>query len=195
LRLPRELLKAAVDEAHSRDYRISVHTHTYEDALIAVQMGVDGLEHGVVSEPLPDDRLLEAMLERDIFLVSTLRLLEATNQLDDLPVAAANLKALHEGGVRVVAGSDTPGGWTVPGLNTIYELRLLVKAGLAPSEAIRAATYNAAVALEIEGDLGRVRKGLLADILVLSGNPLEDISVLHYPRYVIKGGEVVRGFE
>ncbi|MEQ8689734.1 MAG: amidohydrolase family protein, partial [Pseudomonadales bacterium] len=73
-RLATEALEAAVDEAHARGYIVSAHTNDYEDALTAVLIGVDGLEHGVVSTALPDERLSQAMIERGTFLVSTLRL-------------------------------------------------------------------------------------------------------------------------
>jgi imidazolonepropionase-like amidohydrolase len=112
-----------------------------------------------------------------------------------LAVASDNLRRLHEGGVTIVVGSDTPVGWTYPGLDTLYEIELLVKAGLSPLDAIQAATFDAARSLEIDGQLGSIRKGMLADMLIVRGNALEDISAIRYPSYVIQNGRVVRGLE
>jgi imidazolonepropionase-like amidohydrolase len=195
LRLAPEVLKAAIDEAHALGYRVSAHTNDYEDALTAVLAGVDGIEHGVVSSVIPDDRLLRAMVERGTFLVSTLRLHQVYNQPEALVAASSNLMRLHDGGVRIVAGSDTPVGWTYPGLHTIYEIELLVAAGLTPLEAIKAATFNASLSLEHEDQIGRVREGLLADLVIVDGDLVQNISLIRFPRCVIKGGKVVRGFE
>jgi enamidase len=195
LRLASELLRAATDEAHALGYRVSAHTNDYDDALAAVLAGVDGIEHGVVSAVIPDDRLLRAMVERDTFLVSTLRLHQVYNQPDALAAASSNLKRLHDGGVRVVAGSDTPVGWTYPGLYTLYEIELLVAAGLTPLEAVKAATFNAALSLGQDDQIGQVREGHLADLVIVDGDLAQDISRIRYPRYVIKGGRVVRGLE
>ena len=195
MRLAPEALEAAIDEAHARGYRVAVHTNDYEDALTAVLAGVDGLEHGVVSAPIPDDRLLRAMLQRGTFLVSTLRLHKLLHGRAAQQIAMDNLKQLHDGGVPVVVGSDTPVGWTYPGLNTVLEVEALVAAGLTPSAAIRAATRNAALAIEAEDRVGAVREGLLADLVITNGDPTRDISVIRYPAYVISDGKVVRGLE
>lgn len=195
LRLAPEALEAAIDEAHSRGYRVAVHTNDYEDALTAVLAGVDGLEHGVVSAPIPDDRLLRAMLHRNTFLVSTLRLQKLLHGSDAQQVANDNLKLLHDGGVPIVVGSDTPVGWTYPGLNTVLEIEALVEAGLTPAEAIQSATYNASLSIEMENQVGRIREGMLADMVITKGDPTMDISRIRYPAYVIKGGEIVRGYE
>jgi imidazolonepropionase-like amidohydrolase len=195
LRLPPNLLRAATDEAHTRGYLVSVHTNDYEDALTAVLIDVDGIEHGVVSSVMPDDRLLRAMVERNTFLVSTLRLHQVYHQPEALAAASSNLKRLHDGGVRIVAGSDTPVGWTYPGLNTLYEVELLVAAGLTPMESLQAATFNAALSLDQEAQIGRVREGLLADLVILEGDVTQDISRIRYPLFVIKNGRVVRGLE
>ena len=195
LRLAPVALEAAIDEAHSQGYRVAVHTNDYEDALVAVLAGVDGLEHGVISAPIPDERLLRAMLKHNTFLVSTLRLQRLLHGSAVQQVAMANLKLLHHGGVTVVVGSDTPVGWTYPGLNTILEIEALVAAGLTPSTAIQAATHNAAVNIELEDQVGRIHEGLFADMVIIKGDPTTDISLLRYPAYVIKNGKLVRGNE
>lgn len=192
-RLAADVLAAAVDEAHTRGYTVSVHTNDYEDALTAVLTGVDGLEHGVVSTPLADDRLAQAMLERDTFLVSTLRLHGLLHGPAVQRVAAENLKALHDRGIRIVAGSDTPVGLTHPGLNTVLEIEALVSAGLSEAQALEAATRNAAVSFGLAEELGLIAAGMIADMVVIDGDPTKDIRRLRFPEFVLQRGKVVRG--
>jgi imidazolonepropionase-like amidohydrolase len=81
---------------------------------------------------------------------------------------------MHRAGVRILAGSDAP--WlVVPGFSLHDELVLLVKAGLTPSDALRAATLDTAQFLGLENSLGTVETGKLADLVLLDANPLEDI--------------------
>ena len=141
---------------------------------------------------MPDNRLINAMLENKTAVVSTLRL-HAKFGSEFLPFAIENIKKFHQTGIPVVAGSDTPVGWTYPGLDTLYEIELLVTVGLSPMEAIQVATGNAARYLELDNELGTVREGKLADLLIVRGNPLEKISLLRSPGYVIKSGQIIRG--
>ena len=96
-------------------------TWDYEDALAAVIAGVDGINHGVVSEAIPDDRLAREMVARGTCYIPTLRLLDAIAP-PLLPVAKENLRLLHAEGVTIVMGSDTPVGWTYPGVNSLFEI-------------------------------------------------------------------------
>jgi imidazolonepropionase-like amidohydrolase len=194
VRLSLEVLREAIRETHKLGYRITVHTFDYDEALTAVLAGVDGLEHGVVTAPMPDNRLIHAMLENETAVVSTLRL-HAKSGSEFLSIAIENVKRFHGAGIPIVAGSDTPVGWTYPGLDTLYEIELLVTAGLSPMEAIQAATGNAARYLELDDELGTVHEGKLADLLIVRGNPLENISLLRSPGYVIKSGLIIRGLD
>jgi imidazolonepropionase-like amidohydrolase len=98
---------------------------------------------------------------------------------------------LHRAGGRIVAGSDTPNPFVIPGPSLHDELALLVSAGLAPLDAIRSATSVAATMLG-RPDLGAVEAGRLADLLVLAGNPADDIRASSRIRLVVKGGRVVQ---
>jgi imidazolonepropionase-like amidohydrolase len=88
-----------------------------------------------------------------------------------------------EAGVRIAMGTDA--GYTpcVHGTNA-FELELLVKYGMSPMEAILTATKNAALALRLEDRLGTVEKGKLADVIVVDGNPLENIGILQDKREI-----------
>lgn len=92
---------------------------------------------------------------------------------------------------RVVLGTDTP--QLSPREAFHGEVDLLRGAGLTPAQVIQAATRNAAAHLGREETLGTLERGKLADLIVVDGNPLEDLSTLEEPSVVIKGGAVVAG--
>ncbi|MEN0644703.1 amidohydrolase family protein [Alkalicoccobacillus gibsonii] len=99
-------------------------------------------------------------------------------------------KTYSSKGGRVVAGTDTPAGvWTVPGMPLHRELELFVEAGFSPIEAIRAATIHAASALKRK-DIGAIKVGTVADIVVLKENPLLDIKATQQISFLVKGGKV-----
>lgn len=88
-----------------------------------------------------------------------------------------------EAGILIGTGSDT--------LGDIYqEIEMLIKCGMTSSEALAAATINSAKILNLENEIGSVEEGKKADILILEGNPIDDIAALRKIREVIKGGEV-----
>jgi hypothetical protein len=83
--------------------------------------------------------------------------------------------AMHRAGVHVLAGSDSANPYVYPGSGLHDELELLVRAGLTPTEVIQAATLNPAKFLKLQGTLGTVERGKLADLVLLEANPLDDI--------------------
>src|SRR5262249_57229871 len=92
---------------------------------------------------------------------------------------------------RVVAGSATPAPYVLPGASLQRELELLVEAGLTPLQAISAATKVAAEFLSQEAHLGTLEVGKLADLVILGGNPLEDIRQVRQVRIVLREGHTV----
>ena len=103
-----------------------------------------------------------------------------------------NLRILHEAGVMLGIGTDAgypPGSW--PGEAMHYELELTVQAGIKPVDAIKMATYNNAWYIGIEDEVGTVQTGKAADLLVVKGNPAENISDTRNIVHVIKGGKLV----
>lgn len=97
-------------------------------------------------------------------------------------------RALHEAGVPILAGTDAPYPLLVPGFSLLDELEALTLAGLSPFEALAAATVNASECLAMGDRFGVVAPGARADLVLLDGNPLEDLSTLRRPR-----GLVLRG--
>jgi len=101
------------------------------------------------------------------------------------------VKALHDGGIPIVAGTDKG----VPGVSVAREIELYVQAGIAPIDAIRAATAIPARAMGLDKETGTIAPGLRADLIVVDGNPLENLKVL-YPTgvdHIVNGKEVHSG--
>lgn len=97
---------------------------------------------------------------------------------------------LHKAGVKFLAGTDTPQPFVFPGFSLHDELELLVRGGLSPLDALRAATYNPAEYLDALDSLGTVQQGKLADLVLLDGNPLTDIRNTRRISAVIANGRV-----
>ena len=98
---------------------------------------------------------------------------------------------LHKAGAPIAAGTDTPIGLSIPGYSLHTELERLVVAGLSAQEALDSATLRPAEFFSIEDQLGRVRPGYKADLVLLSKNPLENIGNTRAVELVLKEGEVV----
>jgi imidazolonepropionase-like amidohydrolase len=98
-------------------------------------------------------------------------------------------KMLYDNGVPILSGTDIPNFDLVPGASLHHELELLVEAGISPLEVIKIATSNGAKALDIEEDTGTIEPGKQADMIVLSENPLDDISNTKKIEAVINNGQ------
>jgi imidazolonepropionase-like amidohydrolase len=99
----------------------------------------------------------------------------------------ASVSALDSAGVTLLAGSDPPTFGVIHGVGLLYELELLVRAGLSPAEALSAATARTADAFRLS-DRGRIRLGLRADLVLVEGDPTTDVTALRRIRHVWRGG-------
>jgi imidazolonepropionase-like amidohydrolase len=100
-------------------------------------------------------------------------------------------KMMYDNGVPILSGTDIPNFDLVPGASLHHELELLVEAGIPPLEVIKIATRNGAQALDIEEDVGTIEPGKQADMIVLSENPLDDISNTKKIETVINNGQLI----
>ena len=96
------------------------------------------------------------------------------------------VKALHDAGVPIVAGTDEG----VPGHSVYREIELYVEAGFTPLEALQAATIVAAKAMKLDADLGTIERGKRADLAILDANPLQDIHNIRTVRWTISDGRM-----
>jgi len=189
-KLPKKVMKAIIDEGHRHNLRITVHTGTEQDATDAVKAGADGLEHGVSLGNVKGKSLGNLMEKRGTFYVPTL---SVWNRGGPKRVASpkANLQALHKQGVKIALGTDTFGSME-PGVTTVKELELMIDSGLSNEDVIKATTQNAAEHLGLAKDLGTVEVGKIADLIIVDGDPLKDISTLHKIKTVVQSGRVVQ---
>ena len=201
-----EEIKAITDEAHRSYTIVASHCQGKEGIITSVKAGVDTIEHG--SEL--DEECAKLMKKHDIvftpnFYIQT-AVLEAPIIRDRYSEDVKRkleegyfdiVKYCMEQGVRIASGSDFSGGDTLLGLpmgKNAAELQALVRAGLAPLDAIVSATKISAEALMLGDKIGTLEAGKLADIVVVNGDPLSDISMLQEEArigMVVKGGEIV----
>jgi imidazolonepropionase-like amidohydrolase len=107
----------------------------------------------------------------------------------DMKVAIENLKRALQHGVLLVTGSDAGNFLVIHGPTVQHEMQLWVQAGIPPSVALQAATFNAARLLRAEKKIGSIQPGNDADLLVVDGNPLEDITATERISLVVFKGE------
>ena len=191
-RLSREVLRAIVDEAHKCGLKANVHTHREPDIIDAIHCGADGVEHGVCDVPIRDPRWIERMVEQNAVYTPTLWIVSALEKESGwLAIAQQNLKRISDEGVTVCLGTDTLCSMPHPGLNTIQEMEYMAQAGLTPAQVIQAGTQNAAAHLGLLADLGTVEPGKIADLILIDGDPLQDISAMRKVSMVIQAGRIV----
>jgi imidazolonepropionase-like amidohydrolase len=191
-------MRALCDESHALGRKVMCHALGGAGLRIALEAGVDSIEHGCYLDDDPE--LIVMMAERGVFFVPTLLVYEYHSESKSPHVRERaralrdhHLASIHRAmaaGVKVVAGTDA-GGHGHPA--NAGELRCLVDAGLSPMQAIQAATGWAAECLGVERELGTLEKGKRADFIVVDGDPLADIRILLDPKrikLVVKDGSV-----
>lgn len=200
-------LAALVDEAHRHRIKVFTHTVTVERGKQAARAGVDLIAHSLLDRPV-DDELIALMLENGTAYGPSLAVYEPVRVADSPPggpdspvlrqrranfeVALANVKRLHDAGVPVIVATDAGMPGTPHGRATSRELELLVRAGLAPHQALAAATTVAAQVLGT-GDRGRIAEGLRADLVLVDGDPWRDVTAMQRVQRVILAGAEVTG--
>jgi imidazolonepropionase-like amidohydrolase len=181
-----EELKIAVDVAHDYSRRVAFHGQALESTKAALRASIDTLEHGTRL----DEEAVSLLKQKDITLVPTLSTLYSVLEFPDpqklLPkqvqeMAVNNdlwlksLKLAYEAGVRIAVGGDI-GNRKPQGTNAV-ELQYLVQSGISPMDAIVAATKHGAQALGLDF-VGTLEPGKIADLLIVNGDPLADITIL-----------------
>ncbi len=190
-----EEMRAIVEEAARHGIKVAAHAHGTEGIIAASNAGVASIEHGSIL----DQEAIALLKQNGTYLVPTTYLVEAID-LDVLPppirakaeyvlpIAAESLQMAIQAGVPIAFGTDSA---VYPHGDNAREFGVLVKRGMQPIEALRAATIHAADLLGVD-DRGVIEAGKLADLVAVPGNPLEDITVTEQVSFVMLGGEIFK---
>ena len=195
-----EEMRAIVEASHMTERKVAAHAHGHEGIKTAVEAGVDSIEHGSTL----DDEAIASMKKHGTFLVPTLMAQEAVERqaregiltglraekaLHIAPIARESFRKAAKAGVKIALGTDA--GVFTHGTNG-HEFTLMVQYGMEPMRAIVSGTSAAAELLGLQDEIGAVRKGMAADLVAVTGNPLETIELLEKIDFVMKAGKVVK---
>ena len=189
-------IRCAADAAHRHGLKLAAHAHGGRGAALAIDNGVDTIEHGV----LLDDQMIDGAARRRLAIVGTFSIQDhpagiqageaATpailDKLRDVRASVATTwrRILATGGIRVAIGTDSMHGCLA------FDIARLVDFGASPARALRAATVDGAAVCGL-GDRGALTPGRRADLVAVRGNPLDDIHAVASPAFVMKKGRTV----
>lgn len=209
-------LRSIVATAHAHDLLVRAHVNNAK-LDIAIEAGVDVIEHvpmpsfspedvesmfdeaGVFHMPSELEAQMLRMIDQGIVLVPTLDvIIDDTYKHEDIEsetevvnqAVLGVVRFFHDSGGIIAVGNDYGNSGVKPGM-TLHEMELLQSAGLSTLEVIEAATKHAAYVCGQSDDLGTLEVGKLADVIVVDGNPLDDLNAMDSILYVVKDGEVV----
>jgi len=196
-----EELQGIVEAANDLGMITAAHAHGAEGMKRAVLAGITSIEHG----SLMTEEVMDLMLEHGTYYVPTLSAgiftmekAEIEGYYPEIVVPKAKtigaqmqdtFRKAYAKGVKIAFGTDC--GVSPHGDNG-KEFQYMVEAGMTPEDAIRSATIDAARLMNIDNELGQMKKGYIADIVAVKKNPLEDIKILQDVTFVMKQGKVYK---
>lgn len=188
-----EEINAIVDEAHEKGRKVSCHAFGGEGLRNCLNAGVDSIEHGVELE----DADIRLMVQKGIYLVPTLYHYQDDREKDMKKYAGHSVAEVSERsfpravarGVKIAFGS---GVGPFPHGTQTKEFEYMVKFGMTPVQAIRAATSDAAQLMGWQDRVGSIEAGKFADLVAVEGDPTADITELERVKFVMKGGHVFK---
>jgi imidazolonepropionase-like amidohydrolase len=195
-------LQEIVSTAHGLGVKVAAHAHGANGIKAALRAGVDSIDHGTFSDKeamklfkkygaymvptLSPGIKIPAMMEGNPFFTDDIK----TKAYAAADAAKQTFLSAYKAGVKIAFGTDSA---VTPHGENADEFVMMVNAGMSASDAIRSATVTSAKLLGVEGKLGTLESGKLADLIAVSGNPLDDISVLTKVEFVMKEGQVMKG--
>jgi imidazolonepropionase-like amidohydrolase len=194
--------RALVQTAHAYGRKVAVHAHGADGIKLALRAGVDSIEHGTVM----DAEVLRLFRQTGAYYVPTLSTVngyleriakdpnayapDVRKQIDwRIGITGQSLLKAYPAGVKIAFGTDA--GVSKHGRNA-DEFELMVKYGMPPVEALKAATVNAADLLGLSNEIGTIEPGKSADIIAVTGDPMTDVAVLKKVEFVMVRGDVVK---
>jgi len=189
-------LDALVDEAHTLHRKTAAHSHGAESSKRAIRAGIDSIEHGTFL----DDEAMRMMHDRGTFLVPTLTTRvglaeskfpplvqeKATRAVKQQDVMVKRALAL---GVKIALGTDAA---VYPHGDNALEFGFMVADGMTPAQSLTAGTASAAELLGLQDKIGALKPGMLADVVAVPGNPIENIKLTQSVIFVMKDGVILR---
>jgi imidazolonepropionase-like amidohydrolase len=203
--MTREEVAAVTDAAHRHGVKVTAHSGSAPATLEAIEAGLDCVEHGYFLT----DEVLQRMVAKGVWYVPTIvvsqpTVMEFFKKIGSPDWYLARVESVGKShwstlehaikmGVKIALGTDQfpyePNDGTTA---TIREAQYYVEAGMTPLKALRSATIEAATMLGVQDRLGRVERGMLADLIVTDADPSRDIKALRGIKLVMKGGTVYR---
>ncbi|MGA3187097.1 MAG: amidohydrolase family protein [Bryobacteraceae bacterium] len=195
-----EELTAIAEEAHKLGRKVAAHAHGTQSIKDAIRAGIDSIEHS----SLIDDEGIALAKQHGTFLVFDIYnddyILQEGAKAGMLPESIEKEKAIGKlqrtnfrraylAGARMAFGTD---GGVYPHGDNAKQFATMVEWGMKPIEAIRTATIESAVLLNLEGKAGAIERDYFADVIAVDGNPLEDPAVMTRVKFVMKDGKVYR---
>jgi len=195
-----EELKAAAEEAHMAGRKIAAHAHGTQGIKNAILAGIDSIEHA----SLIDDEGIRLSKEHGVYLVMDIynddyilgKAIEFGLPKENVDKEKAigrqqreNFERAVKGGAKMAFGTDAG---VYPHGDNAKQFFYMVKYGMTPAQAIRAATTNAADLIGRARDVGTVEAGKYADLIAVTSDPLQDVRALENVGFVMKGGVVYK---
>lgn len=192
-----EELTAAVEEAHSFGLKVAAHAHSADGIKNAIRAGVASIEHGTYL----DDEGIKLMKEHGTFLSATLDVHDCITSSPKTPadflehnrgiadIHYSGFRKAVQAGVKIAFSTDVP---VCPYADAGKEFAYMVKYGMTPMQAIQAATMGGAELIGVLDKVGSIKKGKLADLIAVSGDPTKDVTQLEHVLFVMKDGKVFK---
>ena len=200
--MSREALDVAVRASHDAGLKIAAHCHGFEGTRLAVEAGIDSIEHGTYV----DQATVELMAEKGTYMVPTMSTWDARERLatqmgwsrdqmaeiyDRKENSIASFRRALQAGVPIATGTDAGGSPARHGF-VAREVELMVENGMPPQDALEASTRVAADLLGIQDQAGTIEVGKQADLVLIDGDPLSDPAALRNIWAVFQSGRRIR---